>query len=198
MFELLGFAPLHEIRGDGEWGSSKTNEGHALGIKFGHAEPYRITDERNMHIRVISAQTINIGQGAEWLVDHRSASLFDRHARNEGLHRRDDVGEKDGGINPVTSNRLECDLGGKGGVHEHLVKRSSGSQRPVLRQGSTGLTHEPDGSSGAGLVGAGGEKGRISKCGSRGHAPIDPTGAPPRRLLTANRSLARAANRSPA
>ena len=58
--------------------------------------------------------------------------------------RQEQVGEDDGGVEGDSPDGLKRDFRGQLGVTAELEKGMPGTQRPVLRHVTAGLTHEPD------------------------------------------------------
>src|SRR5690606_37465364 len=83
------------------------------------------------------------GKVADRLGDDRADAGFDVEVDADGLERDHDVAEEDRGVDVVPAHRLQGDLDdhvrpGAGFQHGHAF-----AELPVLRQGASGLAHEP-------------------------------------------------------
>ena len=102
---------------------------------------------------------------AHRLADDGAHARLDPHIQTRHSQRHHDVGDEDGGVNPVAPHGLERDLGREVGGQAGLEHAQAGPlpQGPVLRQAPPRLTHEPHG----GARGAGARE-RCEQGGRRG------------------------------
>ena len=92
------------------------------------------------------AQPVEVGGGAERLLDDGSDAGGDVDAEPDRRHRHDDVAVEDGGVDAVAPHRLEGDLGRqvgdrgwrRGCCPSPRIARYSGSDRPAWRMNHTG------------------------------------------------------------
>ena len=80
-------------------------------------------------------------------VENGAHARLDPHVQARHSQRHHDVGEEDGGVNPVASHGLERDLGRELRVQAGVEHAQSGPppQVPILRQAPARLAHEPHG-----------------------------------------------------
>jgi hypothetical protein len=75
--------------------------------------------------------------------DDRTPTRDNVQVNPGGLERHHDVGVKNGGVNPVATHRLKGDLGHQLRTHAALEHADALSARPILRQRTSRLSHEP-------------------------------------------------------
>jgi len=114
-------------------------------VKGAPAKPIRATPgelggdqgHRGRHIGDVGlglegAEPGEVRLAGEGLGDHRAASGDHVDPEPDGVDRHHDVGEHDGGVDPVAAHRLEGDLGGEGRVGDGREDAALTAQGPVL------------------------------------------------------------------
>ena len=100
-------------------------------------------------------QRVDVCEGANWVRHDRSDPGHDVEVNPHGLEWQDDVGEENGRIHAVAAHRLHRDLDDQIGGHTGFQHPDAAPDLEVLRQGASGLTHEPHRGVGR-LIAAGG------------------------------------------
>ena len=137
---ILGRSALDEIRSQGERSPGETDQGGCaqFGDRTGHS-----FGDGSQRLRVERAKRCDIRWRANRSAEHRTAPRDDVDIHAGELQRHHDVAEEDGGVHPVSADRLQGDLtrqlGGETGV-EH---GGAHPQFAVFRQGASRLAHEP-------------------------------------------------------
>jgi hypothetical protein len=108
-------------------------------------EPDRF--ERLGHVgrRLERPQPVEVGRCAHGRADHRAAPRLDAHVDAHPREGHHDVAEHDGGVEVHAPQRLQRDLDDLRRVLARLEDVAIAAQRPILRQVSTRLAHEPHG-----------------------------------------------------
>ena len=93
--------------------------------------------------RSAGPQALDVGRGADRVLDHRTHALDELDIEAHGQHRRHDVREEDGGIDAVPLHRLERHLCAELRGSRQLEEAVTLAERPVLGKRTPRLAHEP-------------------------------------------------------
>jgi hypothetical protein len=111
-------------------------------LEVGAQQPDRLEELGDVGGRLQRAEPLDVGAGAERLVDERTAPRLDPHGHADGGQRHHDVAEHDGGVDRHPAQRLQGDLDDLLGVLAGLEDVAVAPELPVLGQVAARLPHE--------------------------------------------------------
>ena len=135
---------LDGVGGKRERRAAETNQRHAA-FELAAQDPDRLEDVRQGFARLELAKPVDVGRGANRLLDRRSLALHEIEREAHWLERHEQVGEKDCGVDVDGLDRLEGHLDGERGLAAQLEQGIFRPESPVLGHVAPRLTHEPDG-----------------------------------------------------
>ncbi len=150
---------LDQVRRDREGRAGEPDQGDRT--QFAGKDADGLEHEGGVLVRLDRSQSVDVGHGADRMLEDRSDALADLDGHADGLHRRDDVAEQDGGVDPVPTDRLQGHLCGELRGVDHVLETVFGADGSVLGKGPARLAHEPHRHRVMGLATAGGEERRI-------------------------------------
>jgi hypothetical protein len=168
---LLRRTALDEIGREGE---RRTGEADQRGVaEFRGHEAHRLSDRGAVErVGIDGRDPVHIGCRAHRIREHRAASGLDLDVDAGEAQRDDDVAEEHRGVDAMTTDRLQGDLGGQIGGEAGVQHPGADPQLAVLGQRPAGLTHEPH----RGVFGADAGEGAQERSVGEGHASILPSG----------------------
>jgi hypothetical protein len=130
--------------------------------EFGHQEAHRLGDVGDV-TRLQRHQPVEVSAGPHRLGHDRTGARHDVEVDADRGQRNDDVAEEDRRVDAVPPHRLQRDLGDQFGPPTGLQHGDPLADRAILRQRTTGLTHEPDRRSGAGAPPGSGQEETVGR-----------------------------------
>ena len=129
---------LDQVAGHGERRAGEPDQRH-LGGQLPGQEPHRLEHVSRVGLGVERPQPLEVGGRAERPFDDRASARHDVDAEPDRADRHDDVGEQDGGVDPVAADRLQRDLGRQLGVGDGLEDAAG----PAQARGTRAATGRP-------------------------------------------------------
>ncbi len=152
-------AGLCHVRGQRKGGTGKTDERHrSWQLTADAADDVGHVCQISVGVKGMQAGDV-FGAGN---VELQHRSRVERDAATHGVYGCEDVGEENGGVDAEHLDRHERDLGGYGGVTEHLLDAARlFLELSVRRQDPARLAHEPDRTTGGYLAATGSQEQRF-------------------------------------
>ena len=138
--EVLGGASLDEVAGHGERPAGEADQGN--GEPIGQ-DPDRLDDVGRVDLGLERAQSAEVLLGPERPGHHRAGAGGHVDPEPDRRHRDHDVGKEDGGVGPVTVDRLAGEVGHQLGLRDRVEDAARPAGGAVLGQRPPRLAHEP-------------------------------------------------------
>ena len=136
-------AALDEVGGQRERCAREPDERRALELRDGALDPHEDGAQPVVVERAEVPQALHVVERAHRGRDDAARAGHDVDVDPDEPQRHDDVGEEDGGVDPVAAHRLQRDLGDEVRVEAGVEHRHAGARRAVLGERAAGLAHEP-------------------------------------------------------